>query len=45
MLLATLGTGVGQPCSINITNQPQSQASCIGAIVTLTVGDGRDKRL
>ena len=38
MLLATLGTGLGQPCSINITIQPQNQVACVGSTATFTVG-------
>ena len=36
MLVATLGTGLCQPC-ITITSQPQPQANCIGTTATFSV--------
>ena len=35
MLLATIGTGLGQP---NITNQPQPCTNLVGTTATFTVG-------
>ena len=36
VLLATLGTGLGQPC-ITITTEPQGQTNCLGTTVTFSV--------
>ncbi len=37
VLLATITAGLGQPCSITITNQPQNQTPCFGSTATFTV--------
>ncbi len=37
VLLATAGTGLGQPC-ITINTQPQNQTPCVGTTATFTVG-------
>src|SRR5512138_2925823 len=37
LCLATIGIGLGQPCSITITREPQSHGNCFGTPATLTV--------